>query len=76
MKFETTQIHFLSDVYLFATMATWRNDFSSLCWLTYCAEATLYWKNVFKIKTAPTKDKNSEMRIFLGSYMPPLKCVS
>ena len=36
MKFEAVQIHFLSDVFgllsskNFATMATWRNDFSSL----------------------------------------------
>ena len=36
MKFETVRIHFLSDVVVwfvtlwFATMATWRNDFSSL----------------------------------------------
>ena len=36
MKFETVRIHFLSDVFgllssrNFATMATWRNDFSSL----------------------------------------------
>ena len=36
MKFETARIHFLSDVFglllswNFATMATWRNDFSSL----------------------------------------------
>ena len=36
MKFETVRIHFLNDVYgllaskTFATMATWRNDFTSL----------------------------------------------
>ena len=36
MKFEAVQIHFLSDVFgllsskNFATMAMWRNDFSSL----------------------------------------------
>ena len=36
MKFETVQIHFLSDVFSllssrnFATMAMWQNDFSSL----------------------------------------------
>ena len=36
MKFETVQIHFLSDVFgflsseNFAMMATWHNDFSSL----------------------------------------------
>ena len=36
MKFETVRIHFLSDVFAllssrnFATMAMWRNDFSSL----------------------------------------------
>ena len=36
MEFETVQIHFLSDVFgllssgNFATMATWRDDFSSL----------------------------------------------
>ena len=36
MRFETVQIHFLSDVFgllssrNFATMATWHNDFSSL----------------------------------------------
>ena len=37
MKFETVRIHLLNDVFgllssrNFATMATWRNDFSSLC---------------------------------------------
>ena len=36
MKLETVRIHFLSDVFgllsfkIFATMATWRNNFSSL----------------------------------------------
>ena len=46
MKFETVRIHFLSDVFgflsskNFATMATWRNDFSSVIvrkrtWIVY-----------------------------------------
>ena len=66
IKFETVQIHFLSDVFgvlpsrNFATMATWRNDFSSLfftqlscsshvgflCWKLWLADFDSQVKNV------------------------------
>ena len=54
MKFETVRIHFLSDVFgllsskNFATMTTWRNDFSfslipsDLSWLVICPLKALF----------------------------------
>ena len=55
MKFETVQLHFLSDVFglvwsrNFATMATWRNDFSSLSANTITSSSPKQFHSPFNI---------------------------